>query len=223
MLNASPWIRTRVLNGFLGLHNFCYKAISRLALHEEGTHPKHRIMQYHAWFLERIEPESRVIDLGCGEGKMCSRLAEKASEVLGVDISERNIAVARERVQHPAVRFECADITRLPLETMDYDYIILSNVLEHIEDRISLLRAIQPLMQKGARLLLRVPMLDREWVAMFKKERGLEWRLDPTHYTEYTEPQLRQELAQANLRIVDPVRVCFGEIYAVVELDARNE
>jgi hypothetical protein len=64
--------------------------------------------------------------------------------------------------------------------------------------------------------LIRVPLIDRDWITLYKQELGLEYRLDPTHFTEYTEDQLIEELNSAGLSIRSS-RIRYGELYAVVE------
>ena len=72
-----------------------------------------------------------------------------------------------------------------------FDVIILSNVLEHIENRIEFLQKIKNLAPK---ILIRVPMINRDWITLYKKELGVEWRLDKTHYIEYTLESSKQKL-----------------------------
>ncbi|GAI45387.1 unnamed protein product, partial [marine sediment metagenome] len=67
------------------------------------------------------------------------------------------------------------------------------------------------------RFLFRTPIIDREWIVLYKKELGLEYRLDPTHYVEYTLEQFKEELGRANIA-TKKVDIRFGEIYAVCEV-----
>ena len=48
-----------------------------------------------------------------------------------------------------------------------------------------------------------------------KKELGVEWRLDPTHETEYTLETFAEEMSAANFRI-DHLEVRWGEIWSEV-------
>ena len=89
----------------------------------------------------------------------------------------------------------------------------MSNVLEHIDDRVEFLKKIRPLANK---FLFRVPMIDREWVTLYKKELGLDYRLDTTHFTEYTWEQFKNEFEQAGYNIQSH-SVQFGEIWAVIK------
>ena len=59
-------------------------------------------------------------------------------------------------------------------------------------------------------------MFEREWLVLYKKELGIEWRLDLTHFTEYTEASFREEMNQAGYQ-VESLSVQFGEIWAVVK------
>ena len=63
--------------------------------------------------------------------------------------------------------------------------------------------------------LIRVPMLNRDWLTYYKKELGCEYLLDPTHKIEYTMDSLREELSKAGFKI-ECASVQFAEIWAVV-------
>jgi hypothetical protein len=57
-------------------------------------------------------------------------------------------------------------------------------------------------------------MIDREWVAVYKMELNLEYRLDKTHFIEFTFVNFEQELNAAGIKILSH-EVKFGELYAV--------
>ena len=60
-------------------------------------------------------------------------------------------------------------------------------------------------------------MFNRDWITPYKKEMGIEWRLDNTHCTEYTWESFCEEMLEAGMTIKEQV-VMWGEIYAVVEV-----
>jgi len=90
----------------------------------------------------------------------------------------------------------------------------MSNVLEHIEDRIGLLKMIQDKINPE-RWLIRVPMINRHWLVPLKKELGMSYFSDPTHYTEYTLESFKDEMVDAGLE-VRHTEVTWGEIWAEV-------
>src|SRR3954447_19953885 len=53
---------------------------------------------------------ARWLDLGCGDGVITAAIADFAAEVVGVDISDRNIAVAQELRARPNVRYARAAV-----------------------------------------------------------------------------------------------------------------
>ena len=67
----------------------------------------------------------------------------------------------------------------------------------------------------ASKFLIRVPMLSRSWIDVYKKELGLEYRLDKTHFIEYTFEGFKEELSRAGLKVLD-YSIQFGEIWAVV-------
>ncbi|HLP86288.1 MAG TPA: class I SAM-dependent methyltransferase [Candidatus Paceibacterota bacterium] len=180
---------------------------------EGGLHPKHRLIGYHKFFIDNISINDRVLDIGCGNGSLDYDVAEKAKEVVGIDISERNIAKARRIHSKPNIKYIVGDAVK-DLSGEKFDVIILSNVLEHIKDRVEFMKSIKGLASK---YLIRVPMLDRDWIPLYKKELGVEWRLDLTHYTEFTRESFEKEITSAGYQI-ESLSVQFGEIWAVIKI-----
>lgn len=196
----------------LKLHSFSYKLISYLAIKTEGgLHPKHRLIGYHEFFSSNVSESDRVLDIGCGNGSLAKDVAKHAKSVTGVEIDQKLVEKARRQNPASNLEYRCADATK-DLSNEKFDIIIMSNVLEHIDDRVNFLKSIRPLADK---FLFRVPMIDREWVTLYKKELGLDYRLDTTHFTEYTFAQFKSEFEQAGYKI-ESHSVQFGEIWAVI-------
>jgi len=197
----------------LQFHNYFYKVVTKLAiLAEGGLHPKHRLIGYHKFFVDNVSSEETVLDIGCGNGALSCDLAKKAKKVIAVDLSERNIEIAKKEYFNPNIEYEIGDATRFDFKKRA-DIIVLSNVLEHIKDRVEFLKKIKEL---APRILIRVPMINRDWLALYKKEIGIEYRLDKTHFIEYTLESFKEEVERAGLK-VEKYSIQFGEIWSVVE------
>ena len=203
-------------------HSQCYRWAGWCAvILNDGVHPKHYITRYKEWFLEHIKPGVVVLDVGCDTGMLSALLAEKAAFVYAIERNKERIAVARTQHARPNIEYILADATI-------YDYylcrpincVVMSNVLEHIEHRVDFLKKLVRQMKwaddKHKCFLFRTPMIDRKWIVLYKKELGLDYRLDPTHRIEYTLEQFKGELKQAGI-MVKQVDTRFGEIYAVCE------
>ena len=202
-----------LLRFFLYLDQKLYSLHGRLAIaYDQGVHVKHRLTGYHDFFVGRVRAGQQVLDIGCGTGAVARDLAARAEVYVdGIDLDRNNIEEARQRHAHPRVRYHVGDVlANLPKKT--YDVVILSNVLEHSSDRAAFLRSVQR--QAGAaKILLRVPVFERDWRVPLKRELGLEWRLDPSHQIEYTLESFAEEMAAAELDVVHQ-EVRWGEIWA---------
>jgi len=179
---------------------------------DNGIHPKHRLMKYHNFFIDNINSTDIVLDIGCGNGFNTYHIAGKAKRVVGIDIDSKNIAYAEKSFSSDNIDYLTADIMDYKFD-QKFDVIVLSNLLEHIKDRIKLLKKIRGI---GRRVLIRVPVIDRSWLVLYKKELGIEYRLDKTHYIEYTIDNFTEELKKAGLKIKN-YSIRFGEIWAVIE------
>jgi len=182
-----------------------------------GQHPKHKHTHYHDFFTNRITQGERVLDLGCGSGELACAVASHAgASVIGVDINPASVEKAASRAQRMGLRdratFRVGDITEIALDET-FDAVVLSNVLEHLRDRPALL-ARWLRRHSPTRFLIRVPNFERDWRVPFKRELGVEWRLDSTHETEYTRDGLAGDLAQAGLAPVDWIAT-WGEHWVV--------
>ncbi|HTX87246.1 MAG TPA: class I SAM-dependent methyltransferase [Candidatus Nanoarchaeia archaeon] len=214
LIRRNEGLRKIFLGFSLWLNNFSYGMIKVFVL-ENGIHPKHRIMNYHQFFLDNIQAGETVLDIGCGNGAVAADLAAKAGKVAGIDIAEKNIKAAREKYSLPNLEFvlgDCLifDFSRLGIKK--FDKIILSNVLEHLDRRE---RFLQGLHKLSDTILLRAPLVTRDWLAVYKKEHGYKYKLSADHRIEYTEDILQDELARSGWRIKTQ-KIIFGEVWAAV-------
>ena len=119
----------KILTKFaLKLHDFSYKLASRLAIKVEGSlHPKHRLMNYHKFFVDNIEARDTVLDIGGRNGALAYDVAKKAKKVVGIDLNKENIKIAKENYSAPNIEYLVGDATK-DLPSQKFDVIILSNV-----------------------------------------------------------------------------------------------
>ena len=88
-----------------------------------------------------------VLDLGCGYGWHCRYAAEHgAASVLGTDLSQKMLAVARTRNAHPRVNYRQAAMEDLDFAPESFDVVLSSLALHYVKDY-------EPLIQKIHRWL----------------------------------------------------------------------
>lgn len=183
---------------------------------EGGIHPKHRLMDYHRFFLERLGPSDRVLDIGCGTGSVAASLAKTGAQVTAVDIVPEKIAAAQGRYASPNIRFMVADATK-EVPNGEHDVVVLSNILEHIKDRQGFLKQVTAV-SRPVRWLIRVPAINRHWHVALRQDLGLPYFSDLEHHIEYTIETLTQELTQAGLTITH-TQSAWGEIWVEARPD----
>jgi SAM-dependent methyltransferase len=176
----------------------------------QGIHTKHRHTRYHDFFTRRVQPGNKVLDIGCGNGILSYDMARAGALVVALDIEAKNIAVGQKRFAHPNLKFIHGNaLEDLPAGT--FDVITLSNVLEHIKDRVGFLSKIQKTYDPD-RWIIRVPSYERDWRVPLMDEIGVDSRLDGTHYIEYSQESFIEELQQAGLTPVF-LDIRWGEIW----------
>jgi SAM-dependent methyltransferase len=95
-----------------------------------------------------------AIDLGCGTGGLARRLAERADHVVGVDLSPRMIALAREGAAHRAnIEWRIGDFMTETLRPASFDAVSSVATLHHLPLRAALGRAAE-LVRPGGWLLV---------------------------------------------------------------------
>lgn len=110
-------------------------------------------LRYLAELDRRLPDGAKVLELGCGAGVPCSRVLAERHDVLGVDLSRRQIELARENV--PRARFEKADMTALDLPDGSFDGIAAFYSILHVPraDQPALLASIARWLKPGGLFL----------------------------------------------------------------------
>ena len=140
---------------------------------------------------------------------MAKRISENKIYVLGIDNSKKMIQKAK---KYESKYLEFLENDLFDIQTKKkFNVVVLSNVLEHIDKRVSFLKDVVNKI-KPKFFIIRVPSFDRDWRVPLKKELGIEWRLDDTHYIEYTKTSLSSELIRSNIEIID-CKINWGEIW----------
>jgi ubiquinone/menaquinone biosynthesis C-methylase UbiE len=117
----------------------------------------------------------KLLDLGCGPGIHAKEYCARGAEVIGVDISEEMIKIAKE--QAPKATFLKADLLKIPFPNNHFDIITSSYVLDHIEDLNYAATEILRVLKDNGEFIFTIP---HPIINMFRDEK--EGKYIPSHY-----------------------------------------
>lgn len=108
-------------------------------------------------FNQYVKPGNKVLDLGCGNGRMAEIFTDSQIEYLGVDNSQELIKIAKQRfVDKSWVKFEVGDALTVDYQNQ-FDLVLMMAVLHHIptkELRIKALKNVYNSLRSGGRLVI---------------------------------------------------------------------
>lgn len=152
-----------------------------------------------------LNGSERVLDVGCGEGKITAQIARRVptGSVLGVDPSHDMIRFAREHfgAGSPNLRFEVADARSLSFQH-EFDLAVSFNALHWIPEQEAALRSIHSALVLGGKAQVRFVTVGArqsiesvveetrgapEWRRYFENFRDPFLRLTPDEYASLTE------------------------------------
>lgn len=79
-----------------------------------------------------LGPSTRVLDVATGTGAQARSFAPRAGEVIGIDMSDAMLQVARRKTRLPNVRFLHADAAKLPFDDHSFDVTSVSFALHEM-------------------------------------------------------------------------------------------
>jgi len=102
----------------------------------------------------------RLLDLGCGDGRLLADLAHDGARVVGADRS--GLALERARQRHPGIELiSLGEDGRLPFEDASFDAVVCLQVLQHVVDLQQLLSEVRRILTPGGSLAITVPWHGR--------------------------------------------------------------
>jgi ubiquinone/menaquinone biosynthesis C-methylase UbiE len=112
---------------------------------------------------QRLTRSDNVLEVGCGTGTTALKLAPAVSQIVGSDVSNEMIAIARERAVGQDclnVEFTVAAAEGLPGSESTYDAVLAFNVLHLISDRPATLAGIRRLLKPNGLFISKTPCLS---------------------------------------------------------------
>ena len=119
-----------------------------------------RLARVDVAFCEEAFPTpGRLLDLGCGTGRLCANFAAKGFECVGVDLSDEMLAKARQNAPSATfVRTNLVALTELPERSFDYAACLFSTLgmVRGAENRAKVMANAYRVLKPGGRFVLHV-------------------------------------------------------------------
>jgi 2-polyprenyl-6-hydroxyphenyl methylase / 3-demethylubiquinone-9 3-methyltransferase len=159
----------------------------------------------------------RILDIGCGAGLLCEPLTRLGAQVIGIDPSETNIAVAKLHADksHLLIDYRCTTVEEINRHER-FDIVLAMEVVEHVTDvGLFLDRCAAMLKPSG---LMVVSTINRNWksfaLAIVGAEYVLRWLPRGTHQWDkfVTPAELTRHLERNKLSVSDQAGVVYNPL-----------
>lgn len=124
----NPWLATRTRTGSEYDAPYEARAAAGLDIHGEATF----LMQLFAEQLTTLAPEAgpRVLDAGCGTGRIAIELARRGCQIVGVDLDEEMLQQARKKA--PTLAWHQGDLSTITLNHAFDGIVLAGNVMIYL-------------------------------------------------------------------------------------------
>lgn len=174
----------------------------------------------HPYMIKAFEPfmkEGAALELGCYQGAFTERLAGRFEKITCVEASGEAVNIAKERLKkYEYIQFVNSAFEETKLD-MKYNNIFLTHVLEHIDDRVGLLKKIKEewISEKGV-LFVACPNANAPSRQIAVKMGIIEYSAAVTetekkhgHRITYSMDTLEAEIKKAGLNIIHKSGIFF--------------
>ena len=174
---------------------------------EPGEPPEHLLR-----FVRGLGQAGRALDLGCGDGRLSTRL--QAEELSAADVSPVALERARRRLRGARI-VELEPDAPLPFGDSEFELVLCAETIEHVRDVQLFLSEIRRVLVPGGRLAVTTPAHSR-LTALGLLVAGFEAGHDPlsSHIRLFTARSLRALLGELGLE-VESLRREAGTLLAV--------
>jgi SAM-dependent methyltransferase len=106
------------------------------------------------WLVAQLPGQGRrALYAGCGSGRHTLVLADRFDEVVGIDISQPLIDLARHQRPHPRVRYQVGNLLAIT-DSDRFDLVLSSTTLHHLPDLEAALHHLHGLVTSGGTAIL---------------------------------------------------------------------
>lgn len=152
--------------------------------------------RYVRLLLESLPAGSRVLDLGCGSGSLVTKALAQRFQVIGIDISKRQIELSRRAV--PSAQFICADMSTVDFQPASFDGVAAFYSIVHLPraEHAGLFGHIFRWLRPGGFLLATLGVENKE------VDYVPDWLGVPMYWSSFDSTRAREVIEHAGFRIL---------------------
>lgn len=176
------------------------KSVNSLALKTKHFIEKRKIRRL-LRYCEAEEP--RCLDIGCGDGRLLDAIASRGvprDHLWGVELSESVV----ERLKARGYHGHFGRIEELDLPADSFDFILMFQVLEHVEDPPVILEAVSRLLAPGGIFVVETPNILSLDAKIFRRRYWGGYHF-PRHWNLFHAPYICDQTPAWNVRKLDPL------------------
>jgi 16S rRNA G966 N2-methylase RsmD len=161
------------------------------------------------FILKTITPSDKVLDLGCKQGDIANIISSKAKSVVGIDYDQKEINIAKETYSETEnLNFIYSEAYEYLEQTKEiFDVLILSHILEHIDNPKEFLNKFSSFFKK---IYIEVPDFDASYLNHYRLNLGNHLVYSDTdHVYEFDREELKELLNSCDL-IIDIKEYKYG-------------
>jgi ubiquinone/menaquinone biosynthesis C-methylase UbiE len=113
---------------------------------------------WHLWVFDQLQlaPRSRILELGCGPGRLWLQNVERIPEGWDITLSDFSRGMLEEAQRNLSgsqrpLAFEVVDVQAIPFADASFDAVIANHMLYHVPDRPTALSEIRRVLRPGGR------------------------------------------------------------------------
>ena len=98
-----------------------------------------------------------ILDIACGEGYGSNLIAREAEKVVGVDVDDKTIKLAKEKYKVKNLEFIRGEVENIPCASQAFDVVVSFETIEHTEKQEQMLSEIKRVLKPGGLLIMSTP------------------------------------------------------------------
>ncbi|HEX2853674.1 MAG TPA: class I SAM-dependent methyltransferase [Opitutaceae bacterium] len=220
-------LRNVQLTGILGKPRLDFKNNEELGKYYEGKYREggyeggfilcginvselnHRARHASAFRLLAPQGIQRILDAGCGDGRLSAQIAPHCRDVHAIDIAP-NAFDPRHAAGLANLKFQAMNVEHLAFEDEFFDQIVCVETLEHLLNPQLALREFERTLKPGGRLVITYPTINRTFIKKIQERLRIGRRLEISeHLNEWSYDEIVENGKAAGLNLLKSEGVIF--------------